>query len=700
MTTTPSLTATTVVSASDIGAANPFSQLADRPIALSYDGHLVAFATKAALEASDTNGLTDIYVKDLNTNTLRRVSVAADGSGANGESSSISLSADGRYVAFVSAASNLVAGDTNQVSDVFVKDLQTGAVRLVSSNNGVIGNGQSLYPVLSADGHSIAFVSRATNLAAGTVVERQNVYLKNLDTDALSVVSSSSSGAISQTADAFGPSLSADGRYVVFNSSASDLVSNPGTTEQRIYLKDTQTGAIRFILPTNFSAAATQISADGSHVAFSTYYPYSGLDTNGGLDGYLRNVITGDTRQISPSDQPGRGHGFGSEVSISSDATRAVFTGSVADFVGNQDSSVNQVYVRDLNSGVTFNLARAVNGVASMAATGNPVLAGDGKSVVFVNHPTQAGTNPSIVRVVLPDTLPVVAGDDSLDDRGAADQTLSAGAGDDLYVVRNAGTQVTETFGQGNDRLVSLVDNFTLPLNVEQFYLGGSSPLHAVGNAQDNIFRGNSATNLLEGLSGNDTFLASGGNDTFDGGTGIDTAVYGSTLRNLATVTHGAAGRFTVQLFGETNSNTLINVERIQLQDKNIALDIDGIGGQAFRLYQAAFNRTPDLAGLGYWISRLDAGLPLTDVSKSFIESGEFKSLYGTNPSHTQIVDLLYQNVLHRAADAGGRLYWVTVLDNNPGAVPEVLRQFSESPENKAALVGVMQNGVDYIPFV
>ena len=128
-------------------------------------------------------------------------------------------------------------------------------------------------------------------------------------------------------------------------------------------------------------------------------------------------------------------------------------------------------------------------------------------------------------------------------------------------------------------------------------------------------------------------------------------------------------------------------------------MDIHGAGGQGFRLYQAAFGPTPDLTGLGYWINRIDAGMPLLEVSRSFIGSGEFQSLYGVNPNHTQIINLFYQNVLHRAPDASGQAYWVGVLDNNPFAVPDVLKQFSESLENKALLVGVTQNGIDYIPF-
>ncbi len=705
MTTSSSINATVVVSAIDIAGKPWYNNFTEHPTSVSYDGHLVAFSTSAALEAGDTNGQTDVYVKDLNTNTTRRASVAADGTQTNGASGSVSLSADGRYLAFTSDASNLVAGDTNQAMDVFVKDLQTGTVRLVSGNNGSngsigsIGNAVSNQAVISADGHFVSFVSSATNLASGTIVGQSNVYLKNLDTGALSVVSSSSTGTVSQSAAAGDPSISSDGRYVAFSSAATDLIADSGTSALRTYVKDTQTGAIRFVVPTDISATNPQLSANGQQVALSTVFNYSSLDTNSALDGYLRNTQTGDSRQISPSDIPGKSHGTATETSISADATRAVFTGLFADFVGNQDSVLPQVYVRDLNTGVIVNLSQAVNGAASTITSSNPIISGDGKSVVFVNNAAQAGANGSIVKVALPDVLSGVVGNDSFDDRGSADQSFGGGTGDDLYVVRNAATQVNEVAGQGNDRVVSLVNNYTLPLNVEQLTLGGSSSLHGIGNVQNNMLRGNGNSNLLEGLDGNDSFLYSGGNDTFDGGAGIDTAVYLTRTRDEATITHGTTGRFTVQLSGQTGSDALLNMERVQFFNKSVALDIDGAAGQAFRLYQAAFGRAPDLAGLGYWISRIDAGTPLVDVSNGFIGSNEFKSLYGVNPNHTQIVGQLYQNVLHRAPDAGGEAYWVGVLDSNPGAVPEVLKQFSESLENKTLLVGATQNGIDYIPF-
>lgn len=103
-------------------------------------------------------------------------------------------------------------------------------------------------------------------------------------------------------------------------------------------------------------------------------------------------------------------------------------------------------------------------------------------------------------------------------------------------------------------------------------------------------------------------------------------------------------------------------VERISFDDISLALDIEGITGQAYRIYQAAFDRTPDLEGLGYWISEMDKGMSVEGVSNSFIYSQEFQGLYGTNPTNEAFVTLLYNNVLNRDPDTGGMGYWLNEL--------------------------------------
>ena len=222
---------------------------------------------------------------------------------------------------------------------------------------------------------------------------------------------------------------------------------------------------------------------------------------------------------------------------------------------------------------------------------------------------------------------------------------------------------------------------YTLAANVEDGVITGTvAGLNLTGNALDNHLTGNASTNVLSGGKGA---------DTLDGGAGLDTAIFsgisaGYTLtRTSSGMTAGSAA---------DGTDALINIERLQFTDKNIAFDIDGNAGQAYRLYQAAFDRVPDQAGLGYWIDQMDSGTGLSQVASGFINSAEFKALYGNNPSNSEFVTLLYDNVLHRAPDAGGYSYWMEQLSS--GMTREnVLIGFSESVENKVALMAFSMDG-------
>jgi hypothetical protein len=166
--------------------------------------------------------------------------------------------------------------------------------------------------------------------------------------------------------------------------------------------------------------------------------------------------------------------------------------------------------------------------------------------------------------------------------------------------------------------------------------------------------------------------------------------------RNNFDVTKTATGFTVVDKTGIEGSDTLVNVERILFADATMALDISGKAGQAYRIYQAAFDRTPDAGGLGYWIEAMDKGLPLADVAASFVGSAEFVALYGAAPSNVDLVNRYYQNVLHRTPDAAGAAFWISTLDKGVLTAAQVLEQFSESPENQAALIGVIGNGFVY----
>ena len=217
---------------------------------------------------------------------------------------------------------------------------------------------------------------------------------------------------------------------------------------------------------------------------------------------------------------------------------------------------------------------------------------------------------------------------------------------------------------------------------------------NASGSAASDLIVGNVLNNIISGQGGDDLIFGGGGNDRLDGGSGCDTAVFSGNRANCTITKAGSA--FTVK--GTDGTDTLTNIERLQFADMDVGLDINGNAGQVYRLYQAAFNRTPDKGGLGDWIYGMDHGMSLLDVSAGFIGSNEFKTVYGQNPTDSEVVTRFYENVLHRAPEQAGYDYWMNQLQSNLQTRTQVLTGFSESPENQVQVIGVIQNGIEYTP--
>lgn len=175
----------------------------------------------------------------------------------------------------------------------------------------------------------------------------------------------------------------------------------------------------------------------------------------------------------------------------------------------------------------------------------------------------------------------------------------------------------------------------------------------------------------------------------------IDTFNYHTNYANFLIDIDGSHTARVSDLTGIYGQNTFQGVERLHFADTNIALDVDGASGQAYRLYKAAFDRTPDNEGLGYWINAFDHGADLTSVASSFIASPEFAAMYGANSTDTNFVTLLYNHVLHRDPDAEGNAYWLNALHNGMSR-GSVLASFSESPENIAQTAPLVANGIQY----
>lgn len=222
----------------------------------------------------------------------------------------------------------------------------------------------------------------------------------------------------------------------------------------------------------------------------------------------------------------------------------------------------------------------------------------------------------------------------------------------------------------------------------------GTEIERVIGSPQADQITGNGAANVITG---------GGGNDQINGGGGIDTAVF-QGARSGYTVTLSSASAIVSSRSGAEGSDTLNSIERIIFSDSSVAIDLSGTSGMAYRIYKAAFNRDPmngDKSGLGYWIGQMDRGMNLQEVSARFIDSNEFRSLYGSNPSNADFLTKVYQNVLGRQPEAEGYNWWLNQLNTNPEKTKsKVLSDFAESPENQTGVLSLIGSGITYEPWV
>lgn len=197
------------------------------------------------------------------------------------------------------------------------------------------------------------------------------------------------------------------------------------------------------------------------------------------------------------------------------------------------------------------------------------------------------------------------------------------------------------------------------------------------------------------GTAGDDVFTMRPGNNAIDGQGGIDVAVYDGARADYA-VSKNVWGSVVRDKAGATDG--LYGVERIQFDDGWLALDGEGIAGQVYRLYKAAFDRVPDEVGFGFWLWRTETGSSLLTVAEEFMTNQpEFDKMYGLEPSDEVFLTNLYRNVLDRTPDADGFAYWLTRVDDSSRA--QILTEFSESVENKSAVIDLIGQGMAFTPW-
>ena len=374
--------------------------------AISANGRYVAFGSDADnLVTGDDNHVSDVFVRDLLTGQTTRVSVSSGGVEANGTSFRPSISADGRYVAFRSSATNLVPGDRNGFEDIFVHDRVTGrTVRASVGSGGAEANGPSVASGISANGRYVSFTSQASNLVPGDSNGVDDVFVRDLVAHRTFRVSVGGSGEADGRSE--GSSISANGHVVAFRSFATDLV--PGDTNGLAddFVRNWVTGKTERV---NVSSAGHEangvtfrvfLSGSGRFVAFrsraSNLIPD---DTNGVLDVFERDLLTGVTARISIASDGGQAVSrylsqaadrilFMSHPVLSFEGRYAAFGSRASNLVDRDTNREPDVFVHDLGTGHTYRVSVSSGGGQANRGSYVAGISGDGRIVLFFSSAT------------------------------------------------------------------------------------------------------------------------------------------------------------------------------------------------------------------------------------------------------------------------------------------------------------------------
>ena len=361
---------------------------------INENGRFVAFISAATdLVLDDTNEVEDVFVHDRNNGLTQRVSIASDGSEADDESVTASLSANGSFVAFGSSATNLVIDDTNDAIDIFVHDLDTGNTERVSvTSNGTEADGDSFYVDISSEGRFVAFMSDATNLVPTDTNQKSDIFVHDRQNGITERVSISSNGSQSN-GDSMFCAISSDGRYVAFSSEASNLVSSDNNGAADIFVYDRETAVIKLIVgPATFDSeggivkVAPELSPDGSFVGIRS--PDADLvagDTNNSVDTFLIKRETKNISRISLSSSGVQGNSNSGNPSIDTDNRFVVFSSIATNLVSNDTNGVEDVFVRDRTVGNTRRVSLSFECEEGNLGSYSAVISSDGKFVVFTS---------------------------------------------------------------------------------------------------------------------------------------------------------------------------------------------------------------------------------------------------------------------------------------------------------------------------
>jgi uncharacterized repeat protein (TIGR01451 family) len=366
--------------------------------AISADGRFVAFASLADnLVPGDTNGFADTFVHDRLTDITERVSVSNRGRQGNADSGLIgvaaypAISADGRFVAFVSQADNLVSGDRNVNADVFVRDRLLGTTERVSVNSAgeeadIGGEGSAI----SADGRFVAFQSQAQNLVPGgnPFLFVDQVYVHDRETGTTEIMSVNDAGEAGNSLNVQAD-ISADGRFVVFSSFADNLVPEPQSSGLQVYLRDRATGTIERITedaagePGDGSSVAPTVSLDGRFVAFQTNSGNLVGDGNHESHILVKDRVTGAFERVSATSSGEPADLLSEHPDVTADGRFVTFFSLATNLVPGDTNNRRDIFVRDRQTETVVRVSVSTAGEQGNSESEWPSISDDGLVIAF-----------------------------------------------------------------------------------------------------------------------------------------------------------------------------------------------------------------------------------------------------------------------------------------------------------------------------
>ncbi len=368
---------------------------ASQGASLSGNGRYVVFTSDAPnLVANDTNSR-DVFVYDRQNGTIELVSVASDGTQANGPAQFPTISDNGRFVVYESHADNLVPGDTNEAADVFCYDRENGTTFRVSlRSDGTQANGASFRPSTSSDGRYVAFTSLADNLVEGDANEEGDVFVRDLQTGTTERISVSTEGVegnhVSGGVGAGPGRISGDGRYVVFGSFASTLTPDDTNLRDDVFLRDRTLGTTVRVSVSSDGVEGDghnlygDASEDGRYVVFhSIATNLVDDDTNGESDIFLRDIVAGTTTRISVGLADAEANAGSSFVRISADGNVVTYQSLASNLVADDTNALIDIFIQDLAMGTLTRVSVADDGSQSDGTSSFVAISDDGRVMAY-----------------------------------------------------------------------------------------------------------------------------------------------------------------------------------------------------------------------------------------------------------------------------------------------------------------------------